>query len=193
MTVFTQVPTGAFGVLDTGMRRNAADVLAIEGEKSPTMLAAMVRIVWLYENRSDLNWSGGSAAVTNHQIVETLEAHPRVREFVHQGEQVASATGMIKSAAGGGCYLLAHVNPRANLEPWYDGIIEGSGLPKGDPRLTFRRVMARKQAGQVLRRRDQREHFTLYVKAFNAWAAGEAGVQLRYAPREPVPQITRYR
>jgi hypothetical protein len=43
MTVFTEVPEGAFDVLDTGRRRNAADVFAIEGEKSAVMLAAMVR------------------------------------------------------------------------------------------------------------------------------------------------------
>ena len=54
-----------------GKRRNAADVLAIEGEKSTTMLAAMVRTVWLYRNRPDASWSGGGAAVTNHQIVQT--------------------------------------------------------------------------------------------------------------------------
>ncbi|MGH8959990.1 MAG: hypothetical protein ACRDWT_02085, partial [Jatrophihabitantaceae bacterium] len=46
MTVLTEVGEGTFDVLDTGKRRNAADVLAIEGEKSATMLAAMVRTVW---------------------------------------------------------------------------------------------------------------------------------------------------
>ena len=61
VTVFSEVPEGAFDVLDTGKRRNAADVLAIEGEKSAVMLAAMVRTVWLYENRPELNWSGGDA------------------------------------------------------------------------------------------------------------------------------------
>jgi hypothetical protein len=53
MTVFSDVGPDTFDVLDTGKRRNAADVLAIEGEKSTTMLAAMVRTVWLYRNRPD--------------------------------------------------------------------------------------------------------------------------------------------
>src|SRR5947199_1968061 len=106
VTVFTEVPEGAFDVLDTGKRRNAADVLAIEGEKSSTMLAAMVRTVWLYENRPELNWSGGAAAVSNHQIVQTLQRHPTLREYVGVGEQVAGATGMIKSAAGASSYLV---------------------------------------------------------------------------------------
>jgi hypothetical protein len=61
LTVFTEVGEGTFDVLDTGKRRSAADVLAIDGEKSSTMLAAMVRTVWLYENRPELNWSGGAA------------------------------------------------------------------------------------------------------------------------------------
>jgi hypothetical protein len=37
------VGEGTFDVLDTDKRRNAADVLANEGEKHSTMLAAMVR------------------------------------------------------------------------------------------------------------------------------------------------------
>jgi hypothetical protein len=196
MTVFTDVDDGTFDVLDTGKRRNAADVLAIEGEKSATMLAAMVRTVWLFHNRPDLNWSGGAAAVTNHQIVQTLEDHPKLREFVAVGEQIAAATGMIKSAAGAASYLVEHANRRANLGPWYDGVIDGAGLKKNDPRLLFRRVMfamARKQAGQVMRRRDTREHVALYIKAFNAWATREELTQLRFTTRETMPSVTKMR
>ena len=194
MTVFTEVDEGTFDVLDTGKRRNAADVLAIEGEKSSTMLAAMVRTVWLFENRPDLNWSGGAAAVTNHQIVQTLDAHPKLRDFVPVGEQVAAATGMIKSAAGAGSYLVSRASTRTVLDKWLDGIIDGAGLGKQDPRLLFRRVMfsmARRQAGQVMRRRDTREHAALYLKAYNAWRTKEPITQLRFTAREPMPRITK--
>lgn len=196
MTVFTEVDPGTFDVLDTGKRRNAADVLAIEGEKSATVLAAMVRTVWLYENRPDAGWSGGKAAVTNHQIVATLAAYPKIRDFVAVGERVSAETGMIKSAAGAASFLVENANPGSDLSQWYAGIIDGAGLDKTDPRLLFRKVMfsmARKQAGQVLRRRDTREHVALYLKAFNAWAGQEPISKLRFSPREPIPAIARVR
>jgi hypothetical protein len=175
--------------VESPKRRNAADVLAIEGEKSATMLAAMVRTVWLYENRPDMNWSGGSAAVTNHQVVQALAQHPKLRDFLNLGEQLAAATGRIKSAAGAASYLVSQANKRADLSPWFEGVIDGAGLGKGDPRLLFRRVMfahARKQAGQVLRWRETREHVALYVKAFNAWATTEPLTQLRFAGNYPL-------
>ena len=112
------------------------------------------------------------------------------------GEQIAVATGMIKSAAGAASYLVEHANRRTNLAPWYEGIIDGAGLKKNDPRLLFRRVMfamARKQAGQVMRRRDTREHVALYIKAFNAWATGEELTQLRFTSRETMPPVTKMR
>jgi hypothetical protein len=196
LTVFTDVNEGSFDVLDTGKRRNAADVLAIEGEKSSTMLAAMVRTVWLYENRPDLNWSGGAAAVTNHQIVQTLEQHSKLRDFVSVGEQIATSTGMIKSAAGAASYLVSRVSKRSEFEDWYEGIVDGAGLAKQDSRLLFRRVMfnmARKQAGQVLRRRDTREHVALYLKAFNAWRTSDPITTLRFAAREPMPRLDKAR
>lgn len=196
MTVFTEVPAGTFDVLDTGKKRNAADVLAIEGEKSTALLAAMVRTVWQYENRPDQSWSGGAAAVSNHQIVQALEQNPGLRDYVPVADRVAGETGMIKSAAGAASFLVDRANPRkkGKLAEWHDGLVEGAGLSKSDPRLVFRKTMfamARKQAGVVQRRRDTREHVILYVKAFNAWAAGESLTSLRYTAREPAPAIAK--
>jgi hypothetical protein len=196
ITVFTDVEPDTFDVLDTGKRRNAADVLAIEGEKSTATLAAMVRTVWQYENRRDASWSGGAASVTNHQIVQTLQQHPAIRDFVGMGERIATETGMIKSAAGAAAYLVEHTNKgkTGRIAGWHEGVIDGTGLTRTDPRLVFRRTMfamARKQAGVVQRRRDTREHFGLYVKAFNAWAAGETIGQLRFTIREPIPTIAK--
>jgi hypothetical protein len=196
LTVFTNVDPDTFDVLDTGKRRNAADALAIGGEKSTTLLAAMVRTVWLDENRPETSWSGGAAAVTNHQIVQTFAAHPLLRDYVPVAERVATETGMIKSAAGAAAYLVDAQNKskRARLAECHDGVIDGAGLAKTDPRLVFRKTMfamARKQAGAVQRRRDTREHVVLYLKAFNAWASGETLTQLRYTPREPAPAITK--
>ena len=79
---------------------------------------------------------------------------------------------------------------RADLTPWFDGVNDGAGLVKSDPRLLFRRVMfsmARRHAGQALRRRDTREHVGLYLTSFNAWATGQPIVQLRFIPRDTVP------
>lgn len=196
MTVFTDVDEGTFDVLDTGKRRNAADVLAIEGEKASPTLAAMVRTVWMYENRPDQAWSGGGATVTNHQVVETLDRHPKLRDYVSTGERISVATGMIKSAAGAASYLASRVSRRAELDEFLEGIIDGAGLSKGDARLVFRRVMfgmARKQAGGAMRRREAREHVALYILAFNAWRAGEKVTSLRVNPRDPMPRLVRTR
>ncbi|PZS36874.1 MAG: hypothetical protein DLM58_00695 [Pseudonocardiales bacterium] len=196
MTVFTAVDEGTFDVLDTGKRRNAADVLAMEGEKSSSTLAAMVRIVWMYENRPDQSWSGGGATVTNHQVVQTLAVHPKLRDYVAVGEQISVATGAIKSAAGAASYLASRAGRKAELEEWLDGIIDGVGLAKGDARLVFRRVMfamARKQPGQAMRRREGREHVALYILGYNAWRAGEKVTSLRFNVRDPLPRLDRTR
>jgi len=117
-----------------------------------------------------------------------------LRDFVAVADRVAVETGMIKSAAGAAAYLVEQTNKtkKSQLADWYEGIVEGAGLSKSDPRLLFRKTMfsmARKQAGVVQRRRDTREHVALYLKAFNAWATGETLNQLRYSAREPVPAI----
>ena len=94
-------------------------------------------------------------------VVAAVGIHEHVRRTIILGKQVVA------------------------LENWFDGIIEGSGLAKDDPRLAFRKLMfalTRKQAGQLQRRRDSREHVTLYLTAFNAWASGHPLTRLRYTP-----------
>jgi len=192
LTVFTDVSPDTFDVLDTGKRRNAADVLAIEGEKNTLQLASMLRTVWLYDNRPDGAWSGGNARVTNHQILETLEANPRIRDYLAIGEHLATEIGMIKSAAGAASFLVARRNSATKIEPWLDGLIEGAGLAKPDARLKLRNLMlnmARRQAGEGRRRHDTREQVALYLTAFSAWANDEPVNRLRYDAGDPVPAI----
>jgi hypothetical protein len=194
MTVFSDVPDGTFGVLDTGKKRSAGDTLAVEGEKSTNQLAAMLKIVYLYDTRPELAWSGRASRLSNPQVLELLEEHPNIRDYVHVGEQIGQATGMIKTAAGASSYLIDRRNRRAALSEWYEGIIEGTGLGKGDPRLAFRNAMhqmSRQKAGQPLRRKDSREHVAIYLTAFNAWSDGERVRTLRYHPTDAVPQIAK--
>ena len=169
--VVSGVDEATFDVLDVGKRRNAADVLAIEGEKYSRCWPRWCVPCGCTRTGPTLNWSSGSAGVSNHQIVATLARHPKLRDFVKVGERISTATGMIKSAAGAS---LPHRTGQQTRRPdtWYDGIIDGAGLSRRDPRLLFRRVMfnmARRQAGQPMRRRYTREHVALYLRAFNAW------------------------
>jgi len=103
---------------------------------------------------------------------------------------------MIKSSAGAAAYLVEQPNKgkKEKVAAWHASVIDGGGLGKNDPRLVFRRTMfamARKQAGVVQRRRDTREHVALYLKAFDAWAAGETITRLRFTTRDTVPAIAK--
>jgi hypothetical protein len=87
------------------------------------------------------------------------------RDFISVGEHIA-ATGMIKSAAGAASYLVTQAS-RRDLSPWFDGIIEGTGLAKGRPAAAPRREMfahPRKQIGAPMRRRETREHVHLKAR-----------------------------
>jgi hypothetical protein len=54
-------------------------------------------------------------------------------------------------------------------------------------------AMTRRHAGQPLHRRDTREHVALYLKAYNAWITGEPLSQLRFNPRDRMPDIAKPR
>lgn len=190
LTVFTEVDPDTFDVLDIGKRRSAADALAIEGEKNTTQLASMLRIVWLYDNVSDGAWTGNRSRVSNSQVLQMLEKNPKIRDYVLVGEHLSNSMGINKSAGGAATYLVARANSARKIAPWLEGLIEGAGLAKNDPRLKLRNHMsslARRAAGEARRRYDPREHVSLYLTAFAAWGKDEPLTRLSYRPSEPVP------
>jgi hypothetical protein len=161
---------------------------------------AMRRGDWLITHQGIAFDVNGVLVDGQHRLAAIIEADlpidVTVFTDVAEGTFDVPATGMIKSAAGAASYLIEQANKRVDLTGWFDGIVDGAGLDRQDPRLLFRRVMfsmARKQAGQVQRRRDTREHFALYVKGFNAWATAEPITSLRFTPRESMPRIAKAR
>lgn len=66
--------------IDVGLRRSFNDVLTLRGETNANMLAAIVRMVAVWDSGSR-EFDGGSASTFSTQVLlATLERHPELRE-----------------------------------------------------------------------------------------------------------------
>ncbi|MGW2487579.1 hypothetical protein ACWCV9_10200 [Streptomyces sp. NPDC001606] len=192
MLIAYGVPRAAFTVMDTGRKRTGRDALALAGEQNSTHLAAALRGLQLYLSSPDASWSGGSALISNDQLLTILEQHPDMRDAISRGMALNRATKVTVTAASIGWYVTSRERPDVDQAPWYEGLLSGAGLGESDPRLTLRNTLLGMAAGQRYRRKDDsREHLLYYLKAWNAWVEGRPMKLLRRSPGEKMPKITK--
>lgn len=185
------MPPANFDKLDAGRQRSNADVLAILGQGDPFVLGSTVRLTHLYKTNDTSSWS--KIKVTPAGVVDIFNGDPeRYSAAVRQGRRFASsAVNLTRTAAAAGFYLIARVNSAGPVAEFFEGLITGADVPKGDPRLALaRNVSGAKERGK---RSDAAEHLALLIKAWNLWAGGKGNVTtLMWRRNEPMPRVLKF-
>ncbi len=118
------IDPNAFITIDTGKKRNLADVLAIQGESNPQNLAGS--LLWI---RRYLIGNMFSSGATHEQHIVILTRHPDIRESVAFCSSLSKPAGYpgqptITTACH---YLFSQVDPHKTAE-LISGYVTGLGL-----------------------------------------------------------------
>lgn len=176
MFVIEGVAEDAQLTMDDGMRRSAADHLAMEGVGDYTLLASALRVLQMWED--DAMYYRRSERLSKARAMDLLDRHPRVRDSIPVGARVGGmGIGYPKSVAAALHYgLSAHdVDATHDL---FAGLVFGEGLYRGDPALTLRNTVARERARQGSTGRGLEQTWTIAV-TLRAWHAQIRNEELR--------------
>ena len=167
--VITGLETEAFDTIDSGAPRSGSDVLAIKGEKNYTILAAALRLLLAYPSRQ---WK---ASFSTHEINAALADHPHIRDFttVPHAARVLMRPALLCFLM----YLCAQHYPE-QAQQFFEALIEGAGLERGNPVLLLRERLLRNNANKA--KLPYGEIIALTIKAFNAYVAGRKMGVLKY-------------
>jgi len=175
--VACDVPPDVFGTIDTGRRRNGADVLAMRGEKNCSLLSGALRVIIIYDVLEIYDHRSG--LVTNDDILQGLDEHPEVREWV---ERAQHCSGLIEvSIAAGFGYLFWKKSAHEALE-FFEQLSTGIELKQGSPVLLLRERLASNRSS--LARLPRREIAALLVKAWNLFREGKKMKRLFWSPND---------
>lgn len=190
LLVFEHVPEETFSVMDTGRARTASTVLAMQGERDSSLMAATIRHIHLYRVMPDAEWKGRLSQLTNAQVLTFLEAHrDQVVEACGVARMMSKERLIIPTAAAVGYYTSSEASPTVDQSSWVEGVITGADLAPGDPRLALRNALISMGTGSSGRRRsDSRGQLGLYLKAWNAWVLQKPVKQLRFQRGESMPK-----
>jgi hypothetical protein len=184
--VMRDLPMAAQDTIDTGRRRRLADLLAIEGRSDPHALGAALSMLHRLRTGKRIDYSH-SGAPTPRQALDLLEAEPEIEKSVKVARRVTKNVGGPIGVFSALHRIFEDIDPGPAGE-FYERLIEGDNLTKGDPLLSLR--------NQLLRPRRDRNYSqspnnvaALTIKAFNLRRAGRKVDVLAFRKAEKFPTV----
>ncbi len=163
--VISDLDGDIFDTLDTGAARNAADVLAIKGERNTTILSAGLKWIGRYLGRTVYT----SPIFSNQDVEQLLEEHPSTREIASRVGSSPKATFIPASVMVASWYLCSLIDEK-QADRFYYGLKNGEGLVKGSPVLALRNSLINNASRKE--RLPAAIVFALVVRAWNLYREG---------------------
>ena len=164
----------SFKTIDQGKKRNAADVLSIEGLSNSSHVAAAAKIVIVY-NTVDGNDSvaGTSTVPSNSTILKWVNSNPQILDDVTLGLSLYLASDRtVLSASKIAAYIFISRGANPETEKFFTLLCTGVPMTDRGPVYHLRRSLIRSKVDKTrsLNRTIERK---MVVKAWNYWSKGK--------------------
>jgi hypothetical protein len=164
MLVIEGIGTSTQMYMDTGSRRNFADVLKLErGVINAARVASSVRLGYLTDNEQFEVTGGGQREPGHDLLLEWFDAHPDVVEATKLGCRVRDQFQANAPAFAVAKMLFDRIDEE-DSQSYFEDLFSGAGLPEGDPIIKLREYFIRAAVG-----RDRPRSTVQLAVACKAW------------------------
>lgn len=172
--ITTQITFGAErqtrSTLDIGMKREVGQHLTMAGHSNTRLLAYAIASYLAIKNHGRLECPL-SARPTTSEILDWAEEHPEMQESVLTASRLAKKIRVSPGLFGALHYLFSERAPRA-ANKFFEGLIDGTGLEKGNPMYALREQLVRNAASSA--KLTPSETAARAIKAWNAYRRGRS-------------------
>jgi hypothetical protein len=174
------IDTSAQLVMDTGLKRQFADHLQINGEKNPLQLAAACNVLWRWESGHFQERLNFRIRPTFEQLDDVLRRHPSLRQCTAACRATATGKRRIPMAHGhliAARHILIGID-QVDADAFFAAVATGTELSELDARYKFRELLHQNQKS---RQKYSADHLLAFLfKSWNLFRRGEPCKQLSY-------------
>lgn len=183
MLVVSGLPRHTQETMDAGRKRTAADAFSLRGEGNATVLAAVLKRIWLWD-QGDTKLRGNYTPTTA-ECATLLKRRPEIYRSVEIAVRIHQVFRYLpQSVSGTAHHILSRIDT-AEAVWFFARIGDGAELPAGHPVLTLRnRVMADRADN---RRIPDYQHLAYIIRAWNAMREGRSIARIVQPADAPMP------
>lgn len=184
MMVVSGLADDTFHTIDTGMKRSAAQLVALSGRHNAAIQAAVARWLVMLDNHKPRVMA--KSQTTSQEIFDALERYPLIPHF--SARQTEKGTrSLLPSASQAVMVLAAEKYSQLIPDSFLDAFSSGEGLKKGDPVFELRERLIQNSA-RVAKLTTQ-TIVAITIKSLKAYATQRMVGVLRWSPNEEWPEL----
>ncbi len=172
--------------MDSGLRRNLSDVLALHGENETANLGAMLAMLYRYRKGHRLDNSGRTAP-TPTEALALLEAEPEVKDGIPLARRVTREAGLRTSVAALLIYLFNEADSGEG-DRFFEALCEVDKEPAGSAVVALKSILDRNRKERTYRLSSY-VLYAMVIKAFNAWRESRDVFVLAFKPWGSSPEL----
>lgn len=186
----------AFNKIDTGKKRDAKDILSVDGVKNPNICAAIATLLinirqngfdTVYNNTT-LRSRGKSSRSSNQEISDYMKANPEIEEVASFVTNKYQRFKGITATQLGALYTIMAAKSQKDADCFFEKYAEGDGLAKDSP-IHVLRVQLLQQSSNRVTTKNMRDRIYWFISAWNHFRANKPVVKLQAYQDRPMPHI----
>lgn len=190
----TDCDPNTFRVVDTGQKRTAGQVLAIESVRNAHTVAATCRVLMAYEAVPHQLWTSHNVAYTNADIHSWfLPRADALQEAVHRGVCLYWRFSLVKATGlSAFIYLASSAGWEGEtLDRFLTQLCDGVDLKENNPVFSFRRALINGNVGQISvnSAKSSQALVASLIAVFNAWLQKKNVKLFRVPLFPPMPVV----
>lgn len=162
-------------VMDSGIPRRLYDALSLREEHNTMLLAAILRIIYAWKNDERRGLGKGDIASGTTLLDMFGEDPDMYRDLARQASNMRNKVGLTPAVTGLCLYLFEERDAK-DAEDFFDKLVHGEMLTKGDPIYELRERLRNLPSGK----RSTAYLTALAIKAWNLYRSGETVQQLGF-------------
>lgn len=190
MVIIEGLNDEAFKTIDTGKKRNAADVLAIAGFHNPTITAAAARIVDIIKDKNTPVLYATlfrSRRMSNQECLNIITDMPGIADAVRVCNKFKFTRKLLSGGAVGDLYYVFALNDKELCEELFQGLETGQMLPSDSIILNLREKLLRELV--ETRKISLGDKIMLVIRVWNHLRKGERSLRLVIRNNEEIKAI----
>jgi hypothetical protein len=183
MLVIFGLPRETQATMDAGLKRTTGDAFSLRGETNSTVLAAVLRKVWMWD-QGDVKFTANYAPTTA-ECAAVLEERPEIHRSVEIAVRTHQAFPYIPQSVTGAAHHVFGRIARDETVWFFARVGDGAELPSGHPVLTLRsRVLSERADHKTI---PAYRHMAYLIRTWNAVREERALTRIQQAPDAPMP------
>lgn len=169
-----------FKTMDLGSKRTTGQILGMLDHKDSNVLAAALRLVYIYIRIDNTMSLSGSDVIYNELLLELFERHSNIKDSVKKTKSVSYLCNRTIAAF---CHFVFSLKDAQAADLFIRQLATGAELHAGHPALVLRNLFTQKPDIYP------RKLIALFFKAWNHFRKGEKIKMLKWYENDIFPEV----